>query len=210
MKKFIHIPQKCLGIITPKTSEEFGGMYTEGLATCSGVVVSIAKGNWFILCHADDQTDLATGLPWWLGRIPRDGGTVVVEYDLPPGEKHDVYAPQLEKAIDSLGTELRRNVKLQLSPISVEGVRIYREDGKIIREGCPSDALEKEEKQELVGGEMGAYIGNIYNFLGTNSYPPICVFDGRSVLSTDNIKAQHPALAPAFEATERLFPPASP
>jgi len=204
--KFIYIPQKCFGIITPKTDRDIGGLYTEGVFSCSGVVVRVISGNWSILCHADEQTDLEQGLRTWVHMIPPSSGKIIVEYDTTPDNSDEhIYTPQIQNAIRFLHGELRV-IEPQLIYTRAEGVRIYR-DGKVIRESCPSDALMSEEHHEIDDSsrDMSQYIGSIHEFLDKRRYLPICVFDGRGILTIDSIKAQHPNLASAFTTAEQPF-----
>lgn len=209
--KFISIPQKCFGIITPNTDPEIGGVYTDGLSECSGVVVCVQSDDWFILCHADPQTDLRQGIRNWVSLIPKTCGNIMITYDIPPGRSPDAlcYTSQIETAIGVLhASGESRNITYEVADSRGKGgVIVYRNaasDQHVqYRRDAEFDLI--DEKHEVERGDMQAYVAPIIESLGEKCYQPICVFDGRDILTIENIRAQHPALEGAFVTAERSF-----
>lgn len=68
-QKLIYVPQGCWAAITPNLSTEYQAIGTDGLQTCTGVIVKAKTQKCFFLCHASPLTDLLDrrdGIPAWI------------------------------------------------------------------------------------------------------------------------------------------------
>jgi hypothetical protein len=73
-KLFIHIPQGCYAKITPQTPANVAGLITEGLYTCTFLVVTNKYKSHLFACHIDYATnieDRELGLPAWINEISK-------------------------------------------------------------------------------------------------------------------------------------------
>lgn len=79
-KRVILIPQGCYGVIEKDTPDDVIGLYTTGIATCSGLVCLDDKREYLFLAHIDESSLLDTtegsGLIKWLQKLVRNGVTL--------------------------------------------------------------------------------------------------------------------------------------
>jgi len=73
-KKIILVPQGCYGVIDKDTPNDVIGLYTVGIATCSGLVCLSDDGEYLFLAHIDESTSLGeteqdSGLIRWLKNL---------------------------------------------------------------------------------------------------------------------------------------------
>jgi len=222
--KFIFVAQHCYAIITPETPGDVAGVFTEGLETCSGVILKASAKGCYFFCHADVDTllnDPRDGIPAWInlirGRYATEPTDVILQYDRPPGER-DLFDETMDDIIKTQrvlpqNSNLRFIVTREVNRTT--GVILYREDGRIVFnsqprydiEGpnAPDVCLNTVEESDFVyrRGDLDAALEEH----GIKKYPPVCVYDSRTTLTIDDIKGRYSSDSYMRRALDGMLPP---
>lgn len=206
--KFVFVAQHCYAIITPETPVDVAGAFTEGLNTCSGVMLKASARGCYFFCHADACTlldDPVDGIPAWINLIQKRYAEiyteVVLQYDRPPGERDsfDETIPAIIEARRLLpqNSNLHFNVTREVNRTT--GVILYREDGRVVFDSQPRYAIEGPNAPDVYlhtveESEFAYRRGDLDAVLekhGITRYPPVCVYDSRTTLTIDDIKERY-------------------
>ncbi len=187
VKKLIYVPQKCYGMITPATDRSIRGLYTTGLNTCSGIVIHAhdPKNQYVFLCHADDQTSLYSplhGLASWIKSIPEEI-PISIEFD-------NISESGYAVAIYDITRSMQATRSITVSPKNPGATDILvLRNGQTLREGGIHFEY-FDQGYERVSSDIAAYIQNIFEYFGDSYHPPICVFNGMTVLNKEEIEQE--------------------
>jgi hypothetical protein len=198
----IFVPQKCYAYITPETPKHINALYTDGLNTCSGIIVKAQDnyGDYIFLCHADAYTDLSDnshGIPGWVTKIPSNLQNITIYYD---NVDDGLYKDLIEKIIKHENLR-QKNISVMateadqakwLDMVIFRG-EVFNRNTNISFERV--DAIKKEFSP------ISEYISEIADKIN-NQHPPICIFDSKQVLSFEKIKTDQPWVKAVIESTQ--------
>lgn len=196
----IKIPQKCYGYITPDTPSNIKGLFTDGLNTCSGITLLVHNTNndYIFFCHADSQTNLASkthGVPSWINKIPSHLSQITIHYD---NALDGEYKRALEKIRDDILDTTSRVINLVpydgnlMEMVVIRGEPFNRDDA--------DQVFNTIEKFENDTSDIVAHLYDLIEYKFENQvHDPICVFDSKRLLMTEDIIKSQAWLAQAIE-----------
>ena len=216
----IHIPQKCYAIITPETIKHgVVGAFASGLNNCAGIVMLACNektGQFYgFLCHADALTDLGDathGIPGWIQKIPKDFRNVNIycdgheEFTLnSEGEKISCVIVVTE-AVKKLRLAKDGKEALKINIISIDATETdlaVMANKEMMRNGWMHIYFEDDKKYNVEGSDFNIFVGNvIQNTKEDTIFPPICIFDGKRVFNTADIKQSLPKIEEFLKAPD--------
>lgn len=200
----VKIHQKCYGYITPDSPKHIKGLYTDGLNTCSGIVLLVhnTKNDYIFFCHADSETNLTSilhGVPSWINKIPSELNQITIHDD---NALSGHYKQALEKIRDDIQSTTSKTINLIPYEGDISEMVAIRGE-KFIRDNINHvfDTIDKFSKDS---SDIDYYLSDLIEYKYENqTHDPICVFDSKKLLMQEDIVKSQPWIAQVIEQSNQ-------
>ena len=212
MPTFINVPQGCYAEVSASTPTDIIGLCTFGIFDCCHVIVANPTSGYFVLCHADEKTnleDLDHGAPAWVRKACPDGDYSNLKINLGE-EAGGGYYERVKRSIDLI---INPATQIAIEFTEARGISVDRNFDILIAEGVSLEDLQEKinSKPVAVGIQeivlpseeyegdrtIGGSIGNARDraaIRDKEGKAPICIFRGSAFLTIDEMQADNPSI----------------